>query len=85
MPHIKLFVVLTITTGGRTAAILELTWDRIDFEAGTIDLRTREVVDPLTKKVRKGRAIVPMSNEARAMLQDARQGALTNYVIEWSG
>ena len=34
MPHLRLFAVLAIGTGGRMGAILDLTWDRIDFEAG---------------------------------------------------
>jgi integrase len=60
-------------------------WDRCDFEKGTIELRSKEVVNPLTKRVRKGLAIVPMTDEMRAMLQDAKAGALTDYVIEWNG
>lgn len=85
MPHIKLFVILAITTGGRSEAICQLTWDRVNFEAGEIDLRMKEAVNPLTKQARKGRAIVAMTAEARAALQDAKAGALTDYVIEWDG
>lgn len=85
MPHVRLFVVLAITTAGRSTAILELTWDRVDFDAGTIDLRTKEVIDPLTKKVRKGRSIVVMSQEARAALAEAKEGRRTDFVIEWDG
>jgi integrase len=39
VPHVRLFVILAITTAGRSGAICGLTWDKIDFEAGTIDLR----------------------------------------------
>lgn len=85
VPHIKLFVILAITTAGRSAAICGLTWDKIDFEAGTIDLRSSEIINPLTKRSQKGRAFVPMAAEARAALQDANAGALTDYVIEWDG
>lgn len=83
-PHIKLFIGLGLATGGRSEAVLGLRWGAIDFEAATIDLREKTVIDPLTKKVRKGRAIVPMSDEIRAMLFSAKQDALTDYVIEWS-
>jgi integrase len=85
MPHLRLFVVLAITTAGRSAAICELTWDRIDFDAGTIDLRIREVIDPLTKRARKGRSIMMMTEEARAELLKAKEGRQTDYVIEWDG
>lgn len=85
VPHLKLFVILAITTAGRSGAICGLTWDKIDFDAGTIDLRSAEVINPLTKRSQKGRAIVPMAAETRAALQDAKAGALTEYVIEWDG
>lgn len=85
MPHVKLFVILALSTGGRSGAILELTWSRVDFENGTIDLRVDEPANPLLKAARKGRAKVPMNNLARAALQEARTGALTDYVVEWDG
>ena len=31
-PHIRLFIILALSTAGRMTAILELTWDRVDFE-----------------------------------------------------
>lgn len=80
MPHLRLFAVLAIATGGRMGAILDLSWDRIDFEAGLIHLD-----DPERERTAKGRAIVPMNNSARAALQTARNGALTDFVIEWAG
>lgn len=85
MPHVRLFVLLALTTGARSGAILGLTWDRVDLARRTIDLREPEVVDPLTKRVRKGRSVVPMTDGARAALQDAKAGALSDYVIEWDG
>jgi integrase len=85
MPHIRLFVVLAITTAGRSAALLELTWDRVDFAAGTIDLRVRETLDPLLKTARKGRSIVVMTEEARSELLQAKAGARTLHVVEWDG
>lgn len=84
-PHVRLFVILAITTAARSGAIVALTWDRVDLEAGRIDFREPEVVDPLTKRVRKSRSVVPITPEARAALQTARDGALSPYVIEWAG
>lgn len=54
-------------------------------ERGTIDLRKSVQINALTKRAQKGRAIVPMGNEVRAALQDAKAGALTGHVIEWDG
>jgi len=83
-PHVRLFVILALATGGREAAICELTWDRVDFERQTIDLRTGVVGNPLQKVQRKGRAQVHMSEWVRAALTAAREGALSDHVIEWA-
>ncbi|MCL5777884.1 site-specific integrase [Limibaculum sp. FT325] len=77
--HIRLAILLMLGTAGRVTAILELTWDRVDFEHGVIDLRTSETGP------RKGRARVPMNDGLRAALAGARQAALTDHVIEWGG
>lgn len=85
MPHIRLFVILAVITAARKGAILGLTWNRVNFEEQSIDLREPEIIDPLTKKARKSRAIVPMTEIARAALIEAKAGALTDYAIEWDG
>ncbi|MGA2637008.1 site-specific integrase [Methylocella sp.] len=79
-PHIKLFAILAFATGGRMSAILQLTWDRIDFERGEIQLR-----DPTRLKTNKGRANPPMNDMVRAELLGAKQAATTPFVIEWGG
>jgi integrase len=84
MPHVRLFVVLAITTAARSAALLELKWSHVDFDRGTIDLRADQPDNPLLKTVRKGRAVVPISDLARVALLEAKAGALTDYVIEWA-
>lgn len=80
LPHIRLYAILAYTTAARNSALLGLRWDRVDFDTGRIDLR-----DPTITVPHKGRAIVPMLRTARAALLEARQGALTEYVIEWAG
>lgn len=85
MPHVRLFVIVALATGARSGAILDLTWERVDFEAGIINLRSDEVFNPLTKKARKGRAVLPMSDDARAALSEAKAAAMSPYVIEWNG
>ena len=80
LPHIRLFIILAISTAGRRSAILELQWNRIDFERGLIHLH-----DPARQRTSKGRAIVPMNDSARAALAEAKAGAISDYVVEWAG
>ena len=80
MPHIRVFVILAMTTGARMGALLGLTWDRVDFERGLVDLN-----DPSRPRTKKRRALVRMNDTARAALSEARTGAITPFVVEWSG
>lgn len=77
--HIQLAILLMLATAGRIGAILELTWDRVDFERGIVNLRSTE------SGPRKGRAVVPMNAGLRAALTQAREHAQTDYVVEWAG
>ncbi|MGF7162363.1 integrase [Rhodoligotrophos appendicifer] len=77
--HVKLFITLALTTAGRSEAILDLTWDRVDMDRRKITLR-----DPVKHVTPKGRATVPINEFAFAALSKQRQGALTEYVIEWA-
>jgi len=77
-PHIALAIHLLFATAGRIGAILDLTWDRVDFQRGTINLRWDDA------KTRKGRAIVPMNSGVRAALQTAHNAALSDYVVEYA-
>lgn len=77
-PHLFAFVVVAYTTAGRASAVLELTWDRVDFDAGVIRLG-------LGDTRAKGRATVPMTDSAREALIEARAAALSDYVIEYAG
>lgn len=78
--HLKLFIQLGLHTAGRMRALLELTWDRVDFAAGLIYLAASQ-----RQHRAKGRATVPMTDTLRAALEEAKRGALTNYVIEYAG
>ena len=57
-------------------AILELTWDRVDFDRGLIRLGTGE-------KRRKGRATVPMTDRARRELMAAAEARTCAHVVEY--
>lgn len=59
LPHIKLFIILALRTAAHKQAILDLRWDRVDFERGRIYLH-----DPERVRNSKGRAIVPMNDTA---------------------
>lgn len=78
-PHIRLAILLMLTTAARVGALLELTWDRVDLDRAQIDLR-KDAEGP-----RKGRAVVPINNTLRAALEQARTAALSDHVIEWAG
>ncbi len=78
VPHIRLFIVLALATAGRAAAILDLTWDRVDFERGLIRLGRGE------KRV-KGRATVAMNDRVRQALLEALKARTTDQVIEYGG
>jgi integrase len=79
-PHVRLFVTLALTTGARMGALLELTWDRVNLEVGTIDLNPagREITN-------KRRVIVSLNSRAKAALEQAKPAALTDHVIEYAG
>ena len=78
-PHIALAIHLLFATAGRFGAVLDLTWDRVDFQRGIINLRLDD------DKTRKGRAIVLMNAGIRAALRTAHDAALSDYLIEYAG
>jgi integrase len=77
-PHLRLFVLLGLMTGARTAAILELEWPQVSFE--------RRLVDFGEGHGNKRRALPPINDELRVALQAARQTAPeARFVIEHHG
>lgn len=78
-PHVKLFIILALTTAGRSNAILDLKWDQIDFVQGRINLANG------AENKTKGRALVPMNKSSRKALEEAQKAAMTDYVVEWAG
>lgn len=79
-PHVKLFVILAIATGARMGAILDLKWDRVDF-----DRREIRLDDPDRIRNNKRRALVPINDMAFQSLSEAREGATGPFVVEWGG
>lgn len=76
--HVRLFILLALSTAGRKEALLSLTWDRVDFDRGLVRLGDGG-------ERRKGRATVPMTPALRTALLAARKAALSDYVIEYAG
>jgi integrase len=75
-PHLRLFIVLALATAGRMTAILQLTWDRVDFERRQIQLGDG-------RRMRKGRATVPINDTALAELMKAADARTSDHVIEY--
>lgn len=78
-PHVGVFIVTAYSTAGRAGAVLELTWDRVDFRRGLVQLATED------EHGNKGRALVPMTDSLRAALEAAHKAALTEFVVEYAG
>lgn len=79
-PHIRLFLILGLATGARAGAILDLTWDRVDFLHGTINFKP-----PGRIQTNKRRTEVKMNARAREALEEAHRARLTDHVIEYGG
>ena len=81
-PHLRRFILLSLYTGRRHGALLDLTWARVDLDAGVI--RFREDGERETNK-RRGRARIPRQLLAhlRRWRQSARRGE--THVINWRG
>lgn len=76
-PHARLYVLLGLYTMARPSAILDLTWDRVDFGRGLIDLNPSG-----RKQTAKRRPVVPIADDLRAHLELAYAGRQSNFVIE---
>lgn len=79
-PHVRLFIILAVATGARMGALLDLTWDRVNFAQNTIDLRPAG-----RHQTNKRRTVVPMNARAREALEQAAQFAQSAGVIEYNG
>lgn len=74
-PHVYLFTILALATAARAAAILDLSWNRVDLDRGIIRLGAGNRL--------KGRATVPITERASQALREAREVARTPFVIEY--
>lgn len=79
-PHVRLFAMLAVTTGGRKSAILEAKWTQVDFDRALFSLNPEG-----RKQNSKYRATVPLNDLIMPALREARKVATTGYIIEHRG
>lgn len=79
-PHVKLFAMLAVTTGGRKTALLQAKWEQVDFKRALMDLNPQG-----RTQNSKFRATVPLNSLIVAALDEARRLATTGYIIEHRG
>lgn len=80
-PHVKLFAQLAVTTGARCTALLELPWIRVDLDRRLINLNPAGRI----QKENKRRATVPINDKLHPVLTEAKEAALSPFVIETGG
>lgn len=78
--HARLYVMIGLFTMARPGAILELTWDRVDFMRRFIDFTPAD-----HKRTNKRRTVVPINDELLAALQVGHTARTCEYVIERGG
>lgn len=79
-PHVKLFSMLAVTTGGRKTALLQAQWPQVDLDRALMDLNEAGRVQN-----RKHRATVPLNDMIMPALRAAKEAALSTFVIEHHG
>lgn len=78
--HIALFICLMLATGHRKTAVLQLTWDRVDLEAGTVDFRL-----PGKKHSKKKRTRAALPSKTIRLLRHWRKRSPGPIVISVTG
>lgn len=76
--HVRLFVALALTTAARRGAILGLRWEAVDLEAGRIDFG-------LGRGNKRRNRAAPIHEDMKPILAEARELAVSEWVIEYAG
>src|SRR5882672_818307 len=77
----RVFTMLALASGARTAAILDLRWENVDHDAKTVDFR--DTSEHAARK--KGRAVVPIGELMASALRIAQDRKIGPYVIHYDG
>ncbi|MGN6451441.1 MAG: tyrosine-type recombinase/integrase [Brucella intermedia] len=80
LSRVERFLWIALETAARKSAIMELTWDRVDFETMVIDLNV-----PGRKKTNKRRAVVPISKALFPVLDRAYKERTGDLVMDNGG
>ena len=81
-PYVYNFVLIALMTGQRKEAILSLKWEQVDFKTGLVDFNDPDLHLPHR---RKGRGVVPMSDNLRTLLTELSLSSESLYVINKNG
>lgn len=79
-PHLRLYAVVAVCTAARPTAVLQLTWDRVDFDRRQIDLNPLGRVQTI-----KRRPVVAINDIALEVLKEAYTARVSNVVVAWGG
>lgn len=80
LSRVERFIALALETAARQQALLDLTWDRVDFEIGVIELDV-----PGRRKTKKRRATVPISDALLPVLERAYAERISDFVLDNQG
>lgn len=78
--HLPLFILLALYTGARRGALLDLTWQQVDFVNERIDLNP-----PGRRQTAKRRPVVPMHPKLKLHLLRSHRRATCAHVIAYKG
>lgn len=77
-PHMRVFIMLALMTAARTGAILEATWDRVDWDKKTISFGRGH-------GNKRRAAGIPINPELLLILRGAKAVACSDYIVEFRG
>lgn len=77
-PHVRLFIILALTTGARMKSILALKWDQVDWGNRTVNYAPAG-----RHQTNKRDTEVPLNTRVYTALKEAAAAAQTDFVIEW--
>jgi integrase len=80
LPYLKMYVTIAMATAARDAAVLDLTWNRVNWKLGQIELD-----DPKLTRRHKKRPIVPINDMLRAALLSVPEEDRHGHVVTING
>lgn len=78
--YLPIFILIALYTGARSGAILSLTWDRVDLDAGRIDFQVKG-----ERRTKKRKPQVPIPRQLLTFLRYAHRRRPHKYRAEDSG